>query len=209
MFEKSCLSARFLAGALSAVMLSACGGQEPQEVSPGSTSDAETSAPAVTYEEHMANVRGFLAEAPSGGSITANKWTDYPRVNPYCGPNNNQCRNIAWVGGTENLEHDAYNYNISYSYVVFRNRWYGQSQDPSNFAYVTAAFAALGNSSCDGDDVILSFYDTRVTNSSPSHLRIKKDAFWQNSDLWYIVWKDGWIDMCKGVSYPDAQEFKY
>jgi hypothetical protein len=67
----------------------------------------------------------------------------------------------------------------------------------------------LGNSSCgDSNDRILSFYSSSVANSAPGELNIKKDWWHQTSGLYYVVWRDGWIDMCKGLSYPDATEFK-
>jgi hypothetical protein len=201
MIETSPRHVRFVAGALSALaltsLLSACG-QEPGEV------PAEDGAPAVPYEEHMANVQAFVAEAQSG--TVSGQWTNYPPSSSFC--YSGQCRNIHWIGGTINEDANYYSYNLPYSFVVFRQRTYSQSQDPYNYAYVTAAFAAVGNPNCDGDDIILSFYSTTVANSSPGELHIKRDNFLQTGGLSYIVWRDGWIDMCKGTTYPNATEFK-
>lgn len=205
MNESSHRHARYVVGALSALvftaLLGACGPeqQEPLEV------PAEDGVPAVSYEEHIANVQAFVTEAQQSGKVSG-QWANYPSSNPFC--YGSQCRSVHWYGGTLNEDANYYYYQMPYSYVVFRQRSYTQSDDPYHYAYVTSAFAWLGNPNCGGDDRILSFYSTAVANSQAGELHIKKDWFWQSSGLSYIVWRDGWIDMCKGSSYPDATEFK-
>ncbi|NVJ09927.1 hypothetical protein HUW63_32470 [Myxococcus sp. AM001] len=46
----------------------------------GADSTAGEPGPAITFEEHMANVRGFVAEAEAG--TVTRSWQDYPSVNP-------------------------------------------------------------------------------------------------------------------------------